>query len=428
MKFEEYNISEEIKQSLAELEYLRPTDIQYKAIPSILKGEDVMAIAQTGTGKTAAFAIPILHLLQKRKGKYYSDNIRCVVLAPTHELAQQITGVFHQIGCYTSIRTVCITGGVEQDPQIAELAKGVDILVATPGRLFDLKSQGHIKVDRVGILVLDEADHMLDLGFIKDIDDLIRVLPPERQTLFFSATLDHKIKKVAYSVVRNPIRIQISPKDPVAKNIDHSVAFIEMDDKRFFLERLIKENPESKIIVFVRTIVRAERVSKAMGRVDLVSDTLHREKPEAERQKIMRKFKSGELKLLITTDISARGIDVPNVDYVVNYDIPKEAENYVHRVGRTGRAKKKGLAISFCSPDEKPMLEKIESFLQKPINVLTIDKENYTTTLELVHEHSNDWQALMEEIEKVKEFQGKAKKKQGATGKGKKKKPKNRRK
>ncbi len=249
MKFEDYHISADIKKNLLDYGFRRPTDIQYKAIPPILKGEDVLAIAQTGTGKTAAFAIPVIHKIQNSK-KESRSGIRCLVMVPTHELAMQITEVFRTIGKETGVKVTGIFGGVEQAPQIDDLQQGTDVLIATPGRLFDLAHQGHLKLNYIETLILDEADHMLDLGFIKDIRDLSRLLPEKRQTLFFSATINPKIKKLAYSLVNNPIRIQISPKNPVAKNIDHSVAFIEMDDKRAFLERLVDENPESKILGF----------------------------------------------------------------------------------------------------------------------------------------------------------------------------------
>lgn len=417
MKFEQYNIAEEIKRSLKGLNYVRPTDIQYKAIPSILKGEDVLAIAQTGTGKTAAFVIPILDYLQEQKMRRRTQGIKCVVLAPTHELAIQITDVFNKIGKYTRVDSLCIIGGVDQDPQIARLTSGTDVLVATPGRLFDLKSQGHIKLDKVEILVLDEADHMLDLGFIKDIRDLIRALPRKRQTLFFSATINPEIKKIAYSIVSKAIRIQISPKDPVAKNIQHSVAFIEMDDKRFFLERIIKENPDSKFMVFVRTIVRAERVSKAMERVEIPSQTIHREKEEAERRKTIRQFRKGEFKILIATDVSARGVDIPDIDFVVNYDLPVDAEMYVHRVGRTGRGKNKGIAVSFCSSNEKPTLEKIEAFLEQPITTLEVFKKDVLLTREMANEKTGDWRALMKDAEEEMEQWNKKKRKADKSGK-----------
>jgi len=403
MRFEDYNISEDIKNNLEKLNFLKPTDIQYKSIPPILKGNDVLAIAQTGTGKTAAFVIPVLDILKRRKIAKRADGIKCLVMVPTHELAIQINEVFNKLGKNTKISSYAIYGGVEQDPQIAQLERGLDVLIATPGRVFDLVNQGHLKLHRVEILILDEADHMLDLGFIKDIQDIIKFLPSKRQTLFFSATINEKIKKLAYSIVHNPIRIQISPKNPVAKNITHSVAFIEMDDKRFFLERIIKENPESKILVFVRTKVRAERVCKALARVEIVSKTIHGDKDQSERGMVMKQFKSGELKLLIATDVSARGIDIPNVDFVVNYDLPEQAENYVHRVGRTGRGTNKGLAVSFCSTEEKEILDEIETYLEKPIEILKIDKSFYEETIDFSEDGEKDWKSLMKDAENDEE-------------------------
>ena len=256
------------------------------------------------------------------------------------------------------------------------------MLVATPGRMFDLVSQGHIRLNRVEILILDEADHMLNLGFIKDIRDLIRHLPRQRQTLFFSATINEKIKKLAYSLVTNPIRIQISPKNPVAKNITHSVMRVTMDDKRFFLERVVRENPDSKILVFVRTQVRAERVQKAMLRVDIPSETIHGGKAQDDRLQVLEAFKQGKVTLLIATDVSARGIDIPHVDMVINYDLPEPAENYVHRVGRTGRGRHKGRAVAFCSEEERDILVAIEEYLGQSIHELTLDRIDYAETLD----------------------------------------------
>ena len=401
MKFEQYPIAPEIKKNLAKLGFKRPTDIQYKSMTPILKGEDVLAIAQTGTGKTAAFAIPIINILHNQKKRFKKEGIKCVVMAPTRELAKQITEVFEVIGRNTDVKALCIFGGVEQDPQIEKLEEDIDILVATPGRMFDLVSQGYIFFDRVQLLVLDEADHMLDLGFIKDIRDLIRFLPHKRQTLFFSATINETIKKLAYSLVRNPIRIQIAPKNPVAKNIIHSIAYVEMDDKRFFLERVINENPDSKMLIFVRTRVRAERVSKAMERVGIKTQAIHGDKDQAERLRLMEEFKTGDNKILITTDLSARGIHIDNIDYVVNYDLPDKAENYVHRVGRTGRGKEKGHAVSFCSDGEKEMLAEIEEFVGK-INVIEINKSTRSETIDFSEDLSNNWQSLMKDIEKDK--------------------------
>lgn len=411
MRFDDYHIAPEIKRNLRESGFKRPTDIQFRSIPPILKGEDVLAIAQTGTGKTAAFVIPVLHLLHARKKSAPADGIKCVVMVPTRELAIQITEVFQSLGQHTRVKTFCVFGGVEQGPQIARLEQGIDVLVTTPGRMFDLASQGYIKLDRVEILVLDEADHMLALGFIKDIRDLIKFLPRARQTLFFSATINEEIKKLAYSLVNKAIRIQVSPKDPVSKNIRHAVAFIEMDDKRFFLERLIGDHPDSKILVFVRTKVRAERVYKAMERAGIICRTIHGDKEQQDRLEVLKQFREGALKVLIATDVSARGIDIPNVDYVVNYDLPDAAENYVHRVGRTGRGVRKGDAVSFCSPEEKPVLAEIEQFLGKPVAVLHIDKKDYAETLNLTQDVPDKWQDVMKAIEEAEKWR-KGKKKQ----------------
>ena len=409
MKFEEYNIAEGIKTSISKLGFTRPTDIQFKSIPHILNGEDVLAIAQTGTGKTAAFAIPVLHVLQEHKIKGRPDGVKCLVMVPTHELALQTENVFRVLGKHTRIKAFAIHGGVEQDPQIEKLNKGVDVLIATPGRMFDLVSQGALQLQRVEILVLDEADHMLDMGFIKDIRDLMQHLPRKRQTLFFSATIDEKIKKIAYSLVTDAIRIQISPKDPVARNIDHAVAFIEMDDKRFFLESVIRERAEQKILVFVRTKVRAERVKKALERVEFESETIHSDKEQSQREQTMQDFRQGKLKVLIATDVSARGIDIPEVELVVNYDLPETHEYYVHRVGRTGRGSHKGQAISFCSKDEREILKTIEEHLGKPIYRVEISKGFYKDTIATsIDNEETDWQSLLTDEE---EFQKKKKKK-----------------
>ncbi len=399
MKFEDYYIDKGIKASISKLGYKKPTDIQYKAIPNILKGEDVLAIAQTGTGKTAAFAIPILHLLQERKITKRPDGVKCLIMAPTHELAQQIHGVFKTLGQHTRVVSYCIHGGVERDPQVEMLNSGVDVLIATPGRLADLVKRRQLDLHRVEILVLDEADHMLDLGFIDDMRALMRHLPRKRQTLFFSATINESIKDLAYSLVTNAIRIQISPKDPVAKNIEHGVAYVEMDDKRYFLENLVKSHADKKILVFVRTKVRAERVKKAMERCDVITDTIHSDKLQDEREATMKDFRSGKLKILIATDVSARGIDIPNVELVINYDLPESSENYIHRVGRTGRGSQKGQAVSFCSTEEKEQLDLIETNLGKPIKKMDMSGSDYQKILDLSEEKLTDWKGLMKEYE-----------------------------
>ncbi len=418
MKFEKFQISEAIKKNLDQLGFVRTTDIQYKAIPSILSGEDVLAIAQTGTGKTAAFAIPIVHKIDSEKRSKRSTGIRCIVLVPTHELALQICGVFTSLAKQTKVKAYAVYGGVAQDPQIQKLQDGIDILIATPGRMFDLISQGYIQLNAVEILVLDEADLMLDLGFIGDIQSIKKKLTRRHQTLFFSATINKVIKKLAYSQVKNSaIRIQISPENLVSKNVAHYVLFVEMDDKRFFLERFIADHPESRIIVFVRTRVRAERVAKAMARVGIETFTIHGEKDQQARSDVMNRFKAGECRILIATDITARGIDIPDVHYVVNYDLPELAENYVHRVGRTGRGFKKGEALSFCSREEKPRLEEIQQFLEKEIEVIQVGKTEYAHTLKYPTE-----QTLEELVKEIKDWEAGRKKKKHIPQKAKKKK------
>lgn len=398
MKFEEYRLSKEVKRNLEEMGFKRPTDIQFKCLPHIQRGEDLLAIAQTGTGKTAAFAIPIIDKIQQIQFKAFEKGsfIRAVVMAPTRELAQQITKVFNQIGKQTNVKALCVYGGVEQDHQITKLLEGMDIVVSTPGRLFDLVSQGYLKLNKVEILVLDEADHMLDLGFAKDIDDLVNKIPGKRQTLFFSATISKKIKQQAYKMVSSKaIRIQISPKDPVSKNVNHQIVFVEMDDKRFFLQRLINENEGLKFMVFVRTKVRAERVKAAMERVNIDTLTIHGDVEQAEREVNLQAFRTNACKILIATDVSARGIDVEGVDYVINYDVPEVAENYVHRVGRTGRGRAKGKAITFCAKEEKPLLEAIEEYTTVPITRATVTKGEYSETVELADDGKDNWKALM---------------------------------
>lgn len=397
MKFSDYNISKEIKDQLAVLGLNRPTDIQFKAIKHILIGEDVMAIAQTGTGKTAAFVIPTLELIKRSKNKYAKRNIQCLVLVPTRELARQIASVYDEIGEKTSVKAFGLYGGVEQNEQINAFTQGVDVLVSTPGRMFDLISQGAIDLSHVRFLVLDEADLMLDLGFSKDIKDVMRFIPAKRQTLFFSATISKKIKSLAYKVVRDAIRIQISPKNPVAKNVTHSVLLVSMDDKRFFLENLIKEFPDKKVVVFVRTKVRVERVVSAMERVTIASEAMHGGIDQEDRFAIFDRFRSGENRVLITTDVAARGIDIPSVDCVVNYDLPEDPENYVHRCGRTGRGINRGQAISFCSDSEKEVLSEIEEYTGENIEQYLITKDEYSSILTDTDDGSNNWRKLIDE-------------------------------
>jgi ATP-dependent RNA helicase RhlE len=320
-------------------------------------------------------------------------------MVPTRELAKQISDVFIEIGAATKLKTLGLFGGVEQENQIHQLEHKVDILVTTPGRMFDLVSQGFIDLSKVEILVLDEADLMLDLGFTKDITDVLRLLPKKRQTLFFTATISKKIKSLAYDVVRDAIRIQISPKNPVAKNVTHAVAFIEMDDKRFFLENILTEFETQKFIVFVRTKVRAERVVAAMQRVEIVTEALHGGIEQDKRFDILERFRKGESRVLITTDVACRGIDIPDMDYVINYDIPENPENYVHRCGRTGRGEANGQALSFCSPEEKVLIEAIEVYTGEEILHYEITSAEYKDILIDTTDPTYNWKKLMDEFD-----------------------------
>lgn len=399
MKFEKFHLSEDLLRNLNDNGFFRTTDIQYKAIPSILKGEDVLAIAQTGTGKTAAFAIPIIDMIHSEKSSKRAIGIKCLILVPTRELAQQIGEVFNKLSKHTKVKPFALFGGVEQDAQIQKLQDGIDILISTPGRMFDLIAQGHIDISRIETLVLDEADHMLDLGFIDDITSVKRKLTKRHQTLFFSATINPEIKKLAFSQVRSSaIRIQISPEDPVSKNISHFVMFVEMDDKRFFLAEYLRQNADGKFIIFVRTRVRAERVAKALARVEVTSLTLHGEKDQTDRAEVMKSFRAGQCKVLIATDLSARGIDIPDVTHVINYDLPEKSANYVHRIGRTGRGFNKGIAVSFCSNEEKPLLEEIQTLLGKPIEVIKVSKTDYEI-ISSQPEHELSLQEIIEAAE-----------------------------
>jgi len=376
MKFEKYPIDPRVVQAIADLGFKRPTDIQYKSIPYIIKGEDLFAIAQTGTGKTAAFAIPLIDkILKQKESARRKDGVLALILVPSHELALQINEVIEQLSVYTEVYSAALIGGVDQDPQIELLEAGTDIVVATPGRMFDLIHQGHLRTHRIQTLILDEADLMLDLGFRKDIFDIIAKLPKRKQTLFFSATINKALKQTAYKIVRQEaIRIQLSPKDPVSKNVDHSVIYVDMDHKRFFLERVIRENPDQKIIAFARTKVRVERIAKAMARVD------------------------------------ARGLDIPAVGIVVNYDLPELAENYVHRIGRTGRGNNRGHAYSFCAPNEKELLEDIQNYIQTDITVLKLDKGSYNDTLKIDRDRTYDYMSIVAEIDEHEKRKKKKKK------------------
>ena len=411
MKFDAFGLTPLLVNNLTDMGFTRATDIQYRAIGPIMDGDDVLAIAQTGTGKTAAFAIPAIDnlLLRRRRPDY--TGVRCLIMEPTHELAQQTCSVVEKIANKTGLKILAIHGGIDQQPQIDKLKAGVDILIATPGRLFDLVHQGYLTTFGAEILILDEADHMLDLGFIDDIRQIVKYLPKRRQTLFFSATIDEKIKRLAYSLVYKPVNIRISPKNMVAKNVTHTLLHVPMDDKRFYLERIYNENPNSRFIVFVRTRVRAERVLAAMQRVGIEAVNMHGDKSQKERFESLETFRSGKVRMLIATDVSARGIDIPSVDYVVNYDVPDVPENYVHRVGRTGRGMDKGFAVTLCAEEESNYLKAVEQYLESHIDVIQMSDADRAATIDFSDNGPSDWKKLIND-EIAKEEGKKSKNKQ----------------
>lgn len=374
MKFENLNICNEIKRNLDEMRFIRTTDIQFKTIPAIMKGDDVLAIAQTGTGKTAAFGIPVINRIHNINSEKRSRGIKCLVLVPTRELAKQIGQVIAKLSKHTLATSYAIYGGVEQDPQIKQLAGGVDILIATPGRMFDLISQMQLDLKSVRTLVLDEADQMLDMGFIEDIESIKRILKHRHQTLFFSATINPKIKKLAYSQVKsNALHIQVSPEKLVSRNVTHTVTKISMDEKRHLLHNFILETPTAKAIVFVRTQVRAERVVAQLAKNSIQAVNLHGGMEQKDREKNLQAFADQPSGVLVATDVSARGIDLSGITHVINYDVPDNPENYVHRVGRTGRGFAKGYAVTFCSFEEREKFLDIEDFIQTKIPEIKVD-------------------------------------------------------
>lgn len=397
MKFDKFFLSEDLLRNLNDNGFFRTTDIQFKAIPSIMKGEDLLAIAQTGTGKTAAFAIPIINSIHQEKTSKRSIGVKCIVMVPTRELAQQIGEVFNMLCRHTKVKAFAVFGGIEHDRQIEKLQDGIDVVIATPGRMADLIHHGHLSLRYVNRLVLDEADRMLDLGFIDEVKIIKRKLVQRHQTLFFSATINPAIKKLAYSQVNSSaIRIEIAPEDPISKNVTHFVMFVETDDKRFFLAEYLEQNSEGKFVVFVRTRVRAERVANAISKAGIKALTIHGEKEQQERTDVMKQFRANECSILIATDISARGIDINDVTHVINYDLPEKPENYVHRIGRTGRGMNKGLAISFCSKEEKPLLEEIEKLIMKEITVLTVSKTEYKAIITPPPKKEMNFQEMIE--------------------------------
>ena len=351
--------------------YSQPTPIQAKAIPHVLAGSDMLGCAQTGTGKTAAFALPIIQKLSADldHGAPWRP-IRALVITPTRELAAQIAQSFITYGRFARLRNAVVYGGVRQRRQTAALKKGPDILVATPGRLLDLMGQGLIKLDKVEVFVLDEADRMLDMGFIQDIRKVIAKLPKRRQTLMFSATMPEKIRRLADAILSDPIEVRVSPETPAAETVDHSVYFVERRDKLALLQHLLEDPSIKRALIFTRTKRAADGVAWHLKRAKVSADAIHADRPQVARQKALERFKRGATRALVASDIASRGLDVDDVSHVINFDMPEEAEVYVHRIGRTGRAGAAGKALSLCDIEERGHLDQIERLIRMPLKTV----------------------------------------------------------
>lgn len=371
MTFQDLKLIEPIKKALQEEGYTTPTPIQAKAIPVILENKDLLGCAQTGTGKTAAFAIPMLQLLHENPvGKFEKSRIRALILTPTRELAIQIGESFAAYGRHTRVRHTVIFGGVGQKPQTDALAKGVDVLIATPGRLLDLINQGFIKLNQLEFFVLDEADRMLDMGFVHDVKKVIKLLPNKRQSLFFSATMPPAIVTLAGTILRNPSKVEVTPVSSTADTIRQSVFFVDKSDKNSLLLHILKDESIATALVFTRTKHGADKVVKVLRKAGVTSEAIHGNKSQTARQNALKNFKSQTTRVLVATDIAARGIDVDDLTHVINYEIPNIPETYVHRIGRTGRAGAKGIAMSFCDREEKTYLKDIHKLIAKNIPVV----------------------------------------------------------
>lgn len=367
MSFKDLNLSAELLDALDQVGYTDPTPIQEQSIPSILEGKDIFGCAQTGTGKTAAFALPLLQLMEPKEFVKGKRHIRALILAPTRELAIQIADNFKAYGKHSKLRTCVIFGGVNQSKQVNQLRGGVDILVATTGRLLDLMNQGFISISQVEYFVLDEADRMLDMGFIHDIKRILPKLPKEKQNIFFSATVTPEIKKLAGTILFDPVNVQVTPVSSTAEIIDQSVYYVEKADKCDLLRQLVNEHQIERALVFTRTKHGADRVVRTLNKMKIKSEAIHGNKSQNQRQRALDGFKNNELTILVATDIAARGIDVDQLSHVFNYDLPEVPETYVHRIGRTGRAGTSGIAISFCSQEEKKYLTSIIKKINKSI-------------------------------------------------------------
>ncbi len=371
MSFEKLNLIQPLQTALSNEGYTIPTPIQVQAIPVILDRKDLIGCAQTGTGKTAAFAVPILQILSAERGSHKSKRIiKSLILTPTRELALQISESFKAYGKHTGLKNAVVFGGVSQRAQTMKLREGVDILIATPGRLLDLMNQRHISLNSIKIFVLDEADRMLDMGFINDVKKIIEKLPSHRQTLLFSATMPSEITKLANSILTNPVKIEVSPEQKTVEAVNQSVYFVTKGDKKKLLIHILKNEKVESALVFTRTKRSADVVTRVLNDAKIHADSIHGNKSQQARQRALNNFKMNRTRVLVATDIAARGIDIEKLSHVVNYDIPEFAEAYIHRIGRTARAGLGGTALSFCDPEEISYLSSINRLIKQPISVI----------------------------------------------------------
>ncbi|NND32549.1 MAG: DEAD/DEAH box helicase [Saprospiraceae bacterium] len=370
MNFRDLRIIDPILEALRDQGYTQPTPIQEQSIPLLLRGKDLLGCAQTGTGKTAAFAIPILQNLYLDRRLSKVRKVNALIVTPTRELALQIGESFSAYGKYTGLRNTVVFGGVKQGAQTQALRRGVDILVATPGRLLDLMDQGYISLQDIRYFVLDEADHMLDMGFIHDIKKVIAKLPDQRQSLFFSATMPPDIVDLSRKILGNPEKVTIRPKQATADRVDQALYYVSKKNKPQLLLHLLKTEEVDSVLIFSRTKYGADKIVKFLGRSDIKAAAIHGNKSQGARQKALGNFKSGQTSILVATDIAARGIDVDELSHVINFDLPNVPETYVHRIGRTGRASASGIALSFCDTEERAYLKDIQKLIAQTIDVV----------------------------------------------------------
>jgi len=371
MKFTDLGLQSPLLKALEDKGYDTPTPIQQKAIPLVLKRKDILGCAQTGTGKTAAFAIPIIQLIHQKEGHLKTKPIiRSLIVTPTRELAIQIDENIHAYAKHTEIKHTVIFGGVKQHKQVAQLKQGVHILVATPGRLLDLINQGFISIKDVKLFVLDEADRMLDMGFIHDIKKLLTMLPEKRQSLFFSATMPTNIVKLSRTILKDPVKVEVAAVSSTAETIQQYLYYTNKSSKKELLVHILKKHDIDHVLLFSRTKHGADRIARDLKKKRINAAAIHGDKAQNHRQKVLKQFKAGEIRVLVATDIAARGIDIDKLQYVINYDIPNTPETYVHRIGRSGRAGEEGNAISICEPEENEFVRGIEKLIKKRITVI----------------------------------------------------------